>query len=86
MSQEKKDGDSVNLGYAVTEIYAYIADAGGGDEGIMGLRFGDTWMPLVAADRNRALRLRDAAMAAARRTKQTVRLVRFTQRENLETY
>jgi hypothetical protein len=69
----------------IEEMFAYIAkDPADGSEGVTGFRGPDGWMPMVGADIERALSLRDMAKAIARQSGQTVRLVRFSVREVLE--
>lgn len=55
-------------------------------EGLCAAMVGDTWFPLVAADEARLEFVRQAARDLARDTGQTVRLIRLTQREVVETF
>lgn len=68
-------------------MYAYITDdAEEGDEGIIGMRGPDGWMPLVGADMERAKELRPYAEAVARGIGKRVTLAHFTKREDLESF
>ena len=69
----------------ITEIWAYIVDDNGpDDEGLVAVRRGDAWMPLVAADYERAKIVRPLAEMAAKESGKSVRLVRFMMREEVE--
>jgi hypothetical protein len=69
----------------ITEIYAFISeDTGPEDEGIIGQRMNDTWLPFVAADQKRIDSLRPWAKSIARVTGKKIKLIRFTHREGLE--
>lgn len=68
------------VGFVINDIYAYLAVAGDGDEGIVG--FGGT--PLIAADLTRLHETRPIAEAIAKQTGITIRLVRFTTRTELD--
>jgi len=69
----------------ITEIFAFIAeDAGPDDEGIAAFRHGQLWMPMVAADIARVESLRKMAEGISQARGMTIKLVRFTAREELE--
>lgn len=69
----------------IDEIYAYICDdKGPGDEGIIGMMNGNTFMPLVGADVARSKSIRKAAEDIARATGKKVKLVKFSTRTVLE--
>ena len=69
----------------VTEVFAFVAeDTGPDDEGLAAMQVGNTFMPLVGADMKRVDSLRPHARAIARRMKKPIKLLRFTQREELE--
>ncbi len=69
----------------ITEIYAFITtDTGPDDEGIIASLVGNTWIPLVGADSARLDSLRLLATHVARELGKSVKLVRFTNREELE--
>lgn len=69
----------------ITQIYAFVAeDSGPDDEGIMAMPVGHIWMPMVGADMARVNSLRPVAAKIARRTKKPVKILRFTNRVELE--
>lgn len=55
-------------------------------EGMCAMLMGDHWMPLVAADELRLIDLRKQARFIADRTGQTVKLIRLTVRDEIETF
>lgn len=55
-------------------------------EGVCATKVGADWFPLIAADEDRLVFVREQARAIAEATGQTVRLIRMTHRENLETF
>jgi hypothetical protein len=78
----------IDLGHPKTllridEMFAFIASDANG-EGLPAFQAGLMMMPLVAADRKRVDSLRDIARQIARETGQTITLVRFSHREELE--
>lgn len=70
----------------IDEMYAFITeDNGPEDEGIIGIKTpGGIWMPLVGADMERIESLRLVARDISRNLGKPVRLIRFTNREELE--
>ena len=69
----------------IDKLYAWVSDEGGGAEGVIAWRFGDTMMPLVGADRDRIESFRGHAQKTAQLTGRKVRLVSFGTRVDLET-
>jgi hypothetical protein len=69
----------------VTEIFAWVVEDARGGEGIPAAMIGGRIMPLIGADRARIESLREHAIAARIMTAQPVRLVRFSNREIVET-
>lgn len=69
----------------ITEMWAFVSVDEAGNEGIIGFKNGDTWMPLVGADSARIAELRPIANKMARYTGMTIKLIKFTQREDIET-
>ena len=70
----------------IDSIWAFIAeDTGPDDEGVTGFLQGDTMLPLIAADAARLDSLRAMAQHIATKTGQTLHLVKFTNREAVET-
>lgn len=74
-------------GFVIGAVHAFIVvDPEDGDEGIPAfVGPGGMWMPMVAADEDRVRSLRPMAEKVARETGQTVKFVRFSVREDLET-
>lgn len=69
----------------ITEIFAFVAqDSGPEDEGLAAFRSTMGWMPLIGADAERVAKLREAAQEVATRSGKTLRLVRFSVREELD--
>lgn len=70
----------------ITEMFAWIQeDSGPDDEGVLTWKFGDNWLPLVGADIDRVKSLREFALAVRVITGKPVKLVRFTNRIEVET-
>lgn len=69
----------------IDEMYAFIAeDSGPEDEGVIAMKMpGNIWMPLVGADMKRMESLRPTARDISRNLGKPVRLIRFTNREEL---
>jgi hypothetical protein len=67
----------------IDQMYAWVTTTDG-VEGVISFKFGDTYLPLVGADMQRAIQLRGIAEMVGDRTKQQVRLLRFTVRETCE--
>jgi len=72
------------VGFVIRDLYAFLAVHADGDEGVVGMPVGGSMLPLVAADRERLEALRPYARAAARASGLSIRLVRFTAREEIE--
>jgi hypothetical protein len=74
--------------FMINELYAYVSvDAENGFEGVIGLPMGSLGLvPAVGADRARMLSLKPAITILAKQLKITVRLVRFSTKEVLETF
>lgn len=68
----------------IDEMYAYIAQEPDGSEGVTAFRTEDGWMPMVGADMKRAEALRPWAEMLARESGQTLKLVRFETRTEME--
>jgi hypothetical protein len=64
-------------------MYAYIA-SDAGSEGICAFHSPNGWMPMVGPDMKRIKSLRPMAEKIAKATGQTIKLVRFHLREELE--
>lgn len=71
-------------GFRITTIWVYTLVGGDNEEGIPSYLDGDTWMPMIAADRNRLEALRPFAQALADASGFAVHLSRFSERVELE--
>ncbi len=73
----------------ITEMYAFIVeDSGPNDEGVVAIAseegtMGKIWLPLVGADMARVESLKPLAAGIGKQIGKKVRLIHFTQRENL---
>ncbi|KKL91894.1 hypothetical protein LCGC14_1166560, partial [marine sediment metagenome] len=68
----------------IEKMYAFVAeDSGPDDEGIVAMQVGDVMIPMVGADMARVESLRPIARAISRRTRKEIKLIHFTQREDL---
>ena len=66
-------------------MFAYIAeDEGPDDEGVIAHLVNGTWMPMVGGDMERMESLRNIAEQTAQTTGQTIKLVKFSTRTELE--
>jgi len=69
----------------IEAMYAFIStEEGPNDEGVVAMRVGNTWMPLVGADMKRVDSLRPIAKQIAEATKKRIVLAKFTVREDME--
>lgn len=69
----------------INEMYAFICeDKGPDDEGIVGMSVGSWIMPLVGADMDRVNSLLTYARDISRATGKKIKLIRFTDREDLK--
>ena len=68
----------------IEEMYAFVAeDSGPDDEGLVGMNTVSGWMPLVGADMARVESLKPIAKNIAAQTGKKIKLLHFTQREEL---
>jgi len=73
-------------GLRIEEIYAYTAiDPDDNIEGIVSAQTGVGLIPLVGADIERMLSYKEVAQAAADETGAPIKLVRFSNRQEIET-
>lgn len=79
--------DPGGLGFEIEAIWAFLAvHDEDGDEGVISAPApGGGQMPLIAADQDRLESLRPIAEAIANKTGKDVNLVKFHQREHIET-
>lgn len=72
--------------FVIKSLTAYVAiDPDDGNEGIIGERVMGNWMPFIGADEPRIRSLRPIVDNIMKDTPMTVKLVRFSVREDLET-
>lgn len=68
----------------IEEMYAFAAeDNGPDDEGIVAMSMGSVMMPLVGADIERVESLKPIARDIARQTGKKIKLLRFSNREDV---
>ena len=68
----------------IEEMFAFVAeDSGPDDEGVVGMATGSGWMPLVGADMARVESLKPIAQDIASQTGKKIKLIHFTNREDL---
>jgi hypothetical protein len=70
----------------INALWAFLAVDEDGDEGVIGFQAGDGPVPLVGADENRVESYRELATLTALASGLTVRLVKFSTREELEVF
>jgi hypothetical protein len=68
----------------IDALYAWVATEPDGGEGVCSVQLGGIHMPLIGADMDRIKSLREHAEAVHRASGYSVRLVRFSRREDLE--
>lgn len=74
------------MSFRITELWAWTAiDPDNDEEGAVGFRTREGWMPLVMADKARMASMRHVAVEIARASGKTLRLIRFSVREDIET-
>ncbi len=67
-------------------LYAFIStDTGPDDEALVGMNTSSGWMPMVGSDMEATDKLKPIAAAVARRLGKPIKLIRFSNREELET-
>ncbi|MBA7593759.1 hypothetical protein ES703_00692 [subsurface metagenome] len=68
----------------IEEMYAFVAeDSGPDDEGVVAMSAGGVMLPLVGADIARVESLRPIARDISAQTGKKIKLLHFTQREDL---
>ncbi len=68
----------------ITEMYAFIAEDGPEDEGIVAMMVGDGWMPMVGGDMARMESLKPIAEKIAGIHGQKIIIAKFTNRVHIE--
>ncbi len=68
----------------IEEMYAFVAEESGpDDEGVVAMNLGNIMLPLVGADMDRMNSLKPMAKGISVKIGKRVKLLRFTQREDL---
>lgn len=67
----------------IEAFYAFVANDEKG-EGLIGMEINGSWIPFVAADEDRINSLRPLAIDIAKRSRRTVRLLKFSERTQVE--
>ncbi len=71
----------------IDAVWAFLSvDPDDGNEGVVAFQCDGIWMPLVAADVTRMRAFRDVAANIAAAQHITVKLVKFTNREEIERF
>lgn len=74
-------------GFRIMSLHAFVAlDPATDEEGVIAQRMIDGWMPMVAANPERLEQFRADATRIAKATGQTIKLVKFSVREDVETF
>jgi len=69
----------------IDEMFAFVAEESGpDDEGLIGFKSGDSWIPMVGADMARVNSLKPVAKQISKITGKSVKVLRFTNREEIE--
>ncbi len=79
---------SINYLEKITEMYAFVSVDEGG-EGVVGMTMPvngrETFMPFVCADKKRMESLKPIAIDIARKSGKTIKLIKLTNRKDIET-
>ena len=68
----------------IEQMYAFVAeDSGPDDEGVVGFMANTGWMPMVGADMARVESLKPIAQHIVSTTGKKIKLLRFTNREEM---
>ena len=71
--------------FTITEIKAYVSVDEGGEEGVCAMLGNDgMWLPMICADDRRLGLLRPLAEQLAKSTGKPIKVLRFSQREEVE--
>ncbi len=75
------------VGFRIQHVWAVLAVHSDEDEGVVAVQTAPGhWLPLIAADETRLEQITALARRFAKEQNRPLRLVRFTVRENLETF
>jgi hypothetical protein len=69
----------------IDAMFAFVVeDTGPEDEGLIAQNIGSMWMPMVGADMDRVNNLRPLAAAIGKQLNKKIKLLKFTNREEIE--
>jgi hypothetical protein len=72
------------MGFKIEKLTAFVAvDPADGDEGVIGMKMGDNWVPLIAADHIRAAEYFPLALKICRETKTELKILQFDNRKDV---
>lgn len=74
------------LGFKITKIWAFVAEHGDDDEGIIAFEHQGTMYPMIAADQKRLVDFKPIAKNFSDKLNIKVKCVEFTTRQEIETY
>lgn len=74
---------SLNYLEKVTEVYCFVSVDEGG-EGVIGKYFDGAWHPFVCSDKNIMEKLKLYAREIGKESGKKIKIIRFTQREEIE--
>lgn len=70
----------------IDTMFAFVAVDAENNEGVPAVKIGQMLVPLMCADKDRVDSLRSIALQLARNSKAKIKLIRFTNREELEEF
>lgn len=73
------------MSFRITELWAFVAVGDDDEDGVIAFLSEAGWMPMVMADKARLDSIRWKAEEVAKTSGKTVRLVHFSNRQDVET-
>jgi hypothetical protein len=70
----------------IDDVWLFLSIDEDGDEGVCAFHAGDVWMPMIATDLKRVESFKPLAQRMVAEGGMPIRLVKFTQRVDVETY
>ncbi len=71
------------MSFTITKLTAFVAIDKDNEEGVMGIRTAEGWMPLICADEARIKSMFPAAEKISKATNKPYRILQFSQREDV---
>ena len=68
----------------INELYAFIAEEGIDDEGVVAMKLESNWLPMVGSDMDRMISLKPIATKIANLTGKNITLAKFSIRTDME--